>query len=406
MAIAEDFHDTVLPLVIFFILCNVVRFFGNIVVLYVYSLKYPRNHHRMLVLVLSVIDMTACLTTVPIETVSTWHWFDYPSSSLCKARMFFIMFIGLSALFMLFVTAVYKYRRICKPFGKQVTRNMITVLCSIGVFSALVFGTPVAILFDVNRHSIKINNKIEEAQLCEVNMIYKGTQYPAVYRHCVAVYSSLMVTTIVLYCFVAKTTFAHFQRRKESTKRNNKDEKDDNTECESSFSTLSESYKSVSNQSEKLQGKDNLGMVQDETKQRPSVTSDDSITEDGESGTKPSSGTTLERHTKSSPTLSGTQIRAVLIMVIIAGIFSVTFLMGLSFGYVFALRTYEDYASLGELAFLFACYRLYFINYALNPVVYFTLDRRFRKEVLEIFTFVKCAVMNKSQRLLSVLRRK
>ena len=79
-------------------------------------------------------------------------------------------------------------------------------------------------------------------------------------------------------------------------------------------------------------------------------------------------------------------------MVIVAGTFSITFMMGLAFGYVFALRKYEDYSSIGELVFLFACYRLYFLNYCMNPVVYFALDRRFRKEVFEIYSTMKAVV--------------
>ena len=70
-------------------------------------------------------------------------------------------------------------------------------------------------------------------------------------------------------------------------------------------------------------------------------------------------------------------------MVIIAGTFSVTFIMALTFGYAFAVRDYQDYHSLGEIILLFCCYRFYFINYALNPVVYFTLDRTFRREVFK-----------------------
>ena len=401
MAITEEFKSTVMPLLVFFIVCNIVGFLGNIAVIYIYSLKYPRNHHRLLVLVLSVVDLTACCTTVPIETVSTWHWFDYPSSSLCKARMFFIMFVGLSALYMLFVTAVYKYRRICKPYAKQVTRNMIVVLCVIGVVSALAFGIPAAVLFDVNYHTIEINNKTEPAQLCEVNRIFRGTQYPAVYRHCVAVYSVLLVATVVMYFFIAKKTLTHFRRKKQAPKAKQVD-----TETESSFSTLGESCQSAESQSTSaVCSKDITLNPNDEMQSAPSTISDSSPTE-GVSGTKQVLAVTSGNSAMAKSTLSISQIRTVLILVIIAGTFSMTFLMGLSFGYVFALRTYSDYSSLGELVFLFACYRLYFINFAMNPVVYFVLDRCFRKEVINTSVSVKCAIVGKCQDIVSSLRRR
>ena len=82
--------------------------------------------------------------------------------------------------------------------------------------------------------------------------------------------------------------------------------------------------------------------------------------------------------------LTPAQIRKVIIMVIIAGTFSLTFIMALTFGYVFALRDYKDYSSISDIVLMFCCYRFYFINYALNPVVYFALDSCFRKEVMRI----------------------
>ena len=108
--------------------------------------------------------------------------------------------------------------------------------------------------------------------------------------------------------------------------------------------------------------------------------------------------TSVDTPPRAQSTLSANQIRTVLIMVILAGTFSVTFLMGLSFGYVFALRKYEDYSSTGELVFLFACYRLYFLNYAMNPVVYFTLDKKFRKEVVHVYGTMKAFVCKRTSR--------
>ena len=399
MVIVEEFQSTVLPLFLFFIFCNIVGFLGNITVIYIYSLKYPRNHHRLLVLVLSVVDLTACCTTVPVETVSTWHWFDYPSSSLCKARMFFIMFIGLTAMYMLFVTAVFKYRRICRPFAKQVTRNMIATLCVVGVVSGLVYGIPGALLFDVNHHSVVINNETEPAQLCEVSRLYHDTQYPAVYRHCVAFYSLLLIAAVVMYFFVAKTTVTHFRRRKQASKA-----KEGDTEIESSFWTTSVSDQSVVSQSTSPTSTRDITLNQNGEIQSTSSTLSQSSSVEGVSRTNKSIAVTSGNSALVKSTLSNTQIRSVLIMVIIAGTFSMTFLMGLSFGYVFALRTYGDYSSLGEIVFLFACYRLYFLNYAMNPVVYFVLDKRFRKEVIKTSVSVKCAIAGKCQDILSFLR--
>lgn len=393
MGISEEFQSTIAPLIAFFIICNILGFFGNIAVLYVYGFRYKKNHYRLLVLVLSVIDMSACCSTVPLETASSWLWFEAPSTGLCKARMFFIMFIGLSALYMLFVTAVYKYRRICRPFGKQVSRKAIKILCLIGVAIALVYGIPAAILFDVNNHNVTLINVTENAFICEVHKSYHGTAYPAAYRHCVSVYSILMVTTIILYIFVARTTIQHVRRMKKAPKIFLPKE-----ESESSFSNFSQTTDTAVSPSENQ--KDNgtrISQTVCDLEGKPVCFTINPLPLEKVKETQPTSpGKEIEGPTKVAKLqLSSNQIRTVIIMVIIAGTFSVTFLMGLSFGYVFALRTYSDYASIGELVFLFACYRLYFINYALNPVVYFSLDRQFRKEVMKVFYSAKARLINK-----------
>ena len=111
-----------------------------------------------------------------------------------------------------------------------------------------------------------------------------------------------------------------------------------------------------------------------------------------ESTTQPSPSvsndlTTAERKAKPPNHQRTIDIRKVLIMVIIAGTFSITFLMALTFGYVFAIRDLQDYNSIDEYIALFSCYRLYFINYCLNLTVYFAFDRRFRDEVIKL---LKC----------------
>ena len=79
--------------------------------------------------------------------------------------------------------------------------------------------------------------------------------------------------------------------------------------------------------------------------------------------------------------LTPSRIRKIAIMVVIAGAFTITFFMALTFGYVFAVRDYGDFSSIRDLVVLFCCYRIYFLNYSLNPLVYFALDGKFRKEV-------------------------
>lgn len=356
-----DLQGSARPVAIFFIFVNILGFCGNITVIFIYSLRYKKNDFRCLVLALAVIDLISCCTTVPMETVSTWFLFDAPSKVLCKAKNFCVQFSATCAIYMIFITAVYKYRRICKPLGKQITQKSIALLCLFGCVFSLGLATPAAVFWDINNHRIQINNNTDVVRVCEVHKDFHGTKYPTIYRHCLSAYDVLILLTIIFYAFVTKATIAHFRRIRGKSKPSA-----DGAKEESTISTgIQSDSQSTSDDHRYIERKQNTSKL---TKTRDSL---------------------VVQATTQRSKLSNKQIRNVVIMLIIAGSFSLTFFVGLSFGYVFAIRDYRDFTSVEELIVMFVCYRFYFINYALNPVVYFILDRYYREEVLKCFSLLR-----------------
>ena len=349
-SIGETFQDFILPAVVMLMVYNIVGFLGNIKVIYIYKFRYTKNRFRTLVLWLSIIDLTSCCSTVPMETVSTWLWFNAPSRILCKAKNFFVQFTALSAMFMLFVTAVYKYRQICRPFGKQLSQNMIMILCCCGVVMSLTFASPAAILWDVNNHTVAFDNVSQHVDICEVHVRFQETVYPALYRHFLSAYSVFLMATIILYVFVAISTIKHYRRMKMRLSKpagyNNPAFSVDLSECEGTDPNKNDTP-----------CKDHTSTI-DDPKHKVS-----------------------KKKKPGNSHLNPRTIRKVVIMVILAGVFSLTFLTALAFGYVFAVRDITGYNSMSNIVLLFCFYRFYFINYSLNPLVYFILDSKFRKHV-------------------------
>ena len=341
MAISTDtFQDFIFPVIIAIVIVNVYGFLGNLTVLIIYSVHFPKTHFRCLVLALAIVDFISCCTTVPMETISTWYWFRAQSRWLCKAKNFCVQLTALSAMFMLFVTAVYKHRRICTPFKKQLSQKVIVLLCLAGALKSAVFAVPAALLWDINNHTVNISNTTEEIFVCEVQSAFSATNYPTLYRVLLSTYNIYLLTTVVLYTLVARSVIVHVRQLKKLRKTKTKD-------VTSNLPTIS---KLIAN----LQGLNK------------------------------SSAKSLN---SANSHISAAVIRKIITMVIIAATFSATFILGLSFGYVFAIRSNSDFSSNMELVTYFALYRFYFINYALNSVVYFSLDKRFREEVVK---FLSC----------------
>ena len=371
---SDEFQETILPVVVCFMIYNIVGFVENSTVLFVYGFRYPRNRFRSLVIALALVDITSCCSTVPMETVSTWFWFDSPSTVLCKVKNFFVQFTGLSAMYMLFVTAVCKYRKICKPFGRQLNNKWIIVLSSCGVFGSFVCAIPAAILWGINSHNVTFNNKTEAVQVCEVLTQFHGQKYPELYRHLLSAYDIFLLGTIVLYIFVARATILHVRKIK-------KMQKSPGGLC------ISKSCSVTFNSSYMYRSRD----TGTPTENSQDLTTDNTVDTERQTTLREAISTKLRVTTRYSRSYPGPiSVRRVLIMVVIAGTFSITFLMSLTFGYVFAIRNYGDYGSVSELVILFVCYRFYFINYAMNSVVYFALDTCFRREVLKLIRCWKC----------------
>ena len=387
MEFIHEFHGLMAPIIILFIICSIFGCIGNITVIYVFALRYRKNHFRLLVLAISIVDFTGCCTTVPMETISTWFWFDAPSAVFCKAKNVFFQFTGLSAIYMLFVMAVFKYRLICKPLCKQLTQRILITICCFGLVISLAIAAPAVYLWDVNNYTVTADNVTYVYYVCEVQRRLYGTAYPRIYRHIVTAYDILLLTTIVLYIHVAKKIIQHKRQmnihKNDSvavlnplsasivSKRAEMTDVDCSNVTDLDFRSDFTGNSSAQRNQDKADARQYKVMTPDNVKQRNT------------SLPKPSAVSS------SSSQLTAVQIRKVIIMAILSGTFAVTFMLGQVVGYYFAVRGFEDYASLRELQLLFTMDRLYFINYALNPLVYFTLDRHFRKETITLFQFLR-----------------
>ena len=359
MAIDDEFRETVTPVIVYFVILNVVGVFGNSFILYVYSFRYKKNHFRLLVLSLSCVDMISCCTTIPMETVSTWFWFSAPSRVLCKLKNFCVQFSATCAMYTFFVTAVYKYLRICRPFGRQGTKKNIVQLFFIGISVSLLLATPAAILWDINVKTMAMNNITETLRICEISVGYKDTPFPLVYRIVLSMYDILLIATIVLYFLVAKTIIVHIRGSK---------------------------WKAMPDK-RKAQKQTSVSTNADTETTETDISQAGNIANNDSAANRQSTG-----YCRS--TLSLSEIRKAVILVILAGTFSVTFTVGLSFGYVFAAYTFKDFASIDEMVKLFSCYKFYYTNYALNSVVCLILDRSYRSEVFKLVGLSRFACTN------------
>lgn len=123
-------------------------FFGNIIVIIIYSCRVKSsNNYTVYILCLGVLDLTNCILTMPFIIVYLMYPLNFPSPELCKAGHFVAYWIGIGSPFLLVLIAADRYRRICQPFKKQLSERYARICCGVAILASLVFALPTPFLY-------------------------------------------------------------------------------------------------------------------------------------------------------------------------------------------------------------------------------------------------------------------
>ncbi|XP_052790355.1 alpha-2A adrenergic receptor-like [Mya arenaria] len=205
----DRYARALLPLTITFGFFAVFGFFGNLLILLVFSLSrdYKRNNFKVFVLTLAVIDMVICITLIPAEMVKQRKYFEFGDVVTCKVKCFFNVFGATSSCLALLVISIDRFRKVVQPFKKQMSpaiavRILMVVACVFPILLA-VPGTIMCGIKTTNMTNIHGGNTT--IHLCETGEKYGKSIWRTVYKVLLLVLLvGISVTYIVLYTFVMK----------------------------------------------------------------------------------------------------------------------------------------------------------------------------------------------------------
>lgn len=211
--LTEEFNEkmriTALPVVIFIGLLSILGLLGNCIVIFVYNRKYPKCNFKYFVLVLAVIDLGSCLVLMPMEMYTLLHWFVYEYSWLCKAKSFFNVFTVSSSASTLLLIAIDRFRKVCRPHGKQIQPDLAVKLAILVLSISIIPSTSDAVFWGIHTHTYQYNGSNLTLKMCEKDDEFKNTIFPKL--HVVILYAGLnsvvMLSTIGLYSIIAVKMF-------------------------------------------------------------------------------------------------------------------------------------------------------------------------------------------------------
>lgn len=414
--LSKEFADSVLPVTIFFGILAVFGVLGNIFVLYVYKYKYPLCNFRIFVSCLATADFVSCLFVFPCEIVGHRIWFSYPKSAVwfCKLKTFIFGIAVMTSSLILLLIATDRYRKVCRPLGPQISHQNAFRLCVVSLAIAVIMTIPIPILFGIQHENITYGGESIQITSCEKDDDYKDTIWMTVYL--ILIYYipiiSFMATTTVLYSIVVRKMFSrnflknpyttlskqsiickaeaicsegrpaansvlYVVPRSSDLKHCDEDKiKIDDTSRNSNNDCLELAH--VENAAQptlnaKVGQTDKILTIKKHSREENLITNESDIGELADNNV----------HITNRNTNVGAKKRIkrkTIIMFVVTLIFNVTMLIYFCALFVIIRRKHIfEVVDTDNTAILFFCWRIYFINHVINPVVYGLLDNRFRE---------------------------
>jgi hypothetical protein len=196
-----------LPTVIFLSILIPLGIIGNSTILAVYSRKYRPSTFRTFILTLAVLDLLSCLIGMPFELVDNVYPLMFYSEELCKVGKFFGQILKIGSAFVIFLMAVCRFQKICRPFSPQMSIKMARNLCVASILVAVLFSWPFAIIRG------KQHRKFDGGVIgyaCSVDDEMKDTNYPFIYAIVIFIINVLVFFgLIILYTLIILTVHRH-----------------------------------------------------------------------------------------------------------------------------------------------------------------------------------------------------
>ena len=354
------------PVIIYMIILTVVGTFGNILVCCVYCTKPTKTSSHFFILALAVFDILTCLIGMPTEVTDLRYPYMFYASEACKLLRFIESVTTIGSSTILIAVAVDRYLRICK-LGRQISVKTAKRLCVIAMALGILLSWPSCFIF--GKSSEEVHPGVWGVD-CSTEDSMKHTLYPSLYYGLLGLLFVCCLTFFtIIYCQIG---FQIWKQKKAKIGNNNR-----NSEATKSR-TFSNSSTKETDVAENTTGERNsdpisTDMSSDQLDER--IQKKKCIHKDRRISSVSVSSVKFPKKRQ----IKVTRTTVVLFAVTVAYILSY-----LPFLILMVIRSvkkdFEDGLSPSGEVFYKFCIKSYFINNAINPLIYSFLNINFRKD--------------------------
>ncbi|XP_061164950.1 cholecystokinin receptor type A-like [Saccostrea echinata] len=116
---------------------------GNLTVILIYGVKMKDNkEERYFIPYLATADLCASFVCASYGIALNLMQANFNNTYLCKTWWFLAAFTTFTSILILLIIAVHRYRKICKPLGKQMTMKWKRIALFVGLVIAFLLAIP------------------------------------------------------------------------------------------------------------------------------------------------------------------------------------------------------------------------------------------------------------------------
>lgn len=339
-----------LPVIIYMSLLMLIGTFGNLMVLIVYLRKRLKCSSDYFILNLAFLDLLTCLIGVPVEIADLRDPYMFYAPAACKLLRTVESFSNMGSTLTLMAIAMDRYKRICK-LGERFSNQKAKRLCVGAILIGAITCWPAGVVF--GKKTVDVGIPGANTADCSTADEMRNTIYPLLYHGLVMLYFIICVI-FVLFVYVRISIF--IRRGKSKQKKVAKPTAQDAPSF--NLHSSNDGHTALS------------GVSEEEDVKKLHVIEKKAVD--------------ISQGGRLVNTIKVTRTTTIFVAVTAAFILSY-----LPFLVVMITRNikknFEDILSPSAEVFYKFCLKSYFINNAINPVIYSFLNRNFRADVINIF---------------------
>jgi len=209
-----------IPAIVVVTLLMIIGLIGNPLVIYFFGFRVKRTASYMFIVTLACFDFITCSVSMPLEIVDIVRFYTFENSNACRLLRFVNYFASIASAAILIAIAVDRFRRICKPFNKQIS-NQSAKFIIMGVMAFSLFCSwPSIAIYTVVAVNITTSSESVIGYDCTTIRDKEYRFYITIYNIVLfLLFIGTIVVLIVLYSLVGKQLFKLKSFRFYATKR-------------------------------------------------------------------------------------------------------------------------------------------------------------------------------------------